>query len=110
MDKRIILARIDELLEEKHISKYQLKENSEVSSTIYQWRKNASRDKARTPSLKSIEKICEFFNVSLSYFFAFDKDTQKNVKNKEVIESLNQLDSEQLELVEKIIKQFTSRS
>lgn len=73
MDKKIIISRIDELMQEKGINKYQLKENAEVSSTIYQWRKNAARDKDRTPSLRSIEKICDFLGVTLAYFFSFSK-------------------------------------
>lgn len=52
MDKKIIIQRIDELMEEKRISKYALKENTEISSTIYQWRKNTARDATRTPSLR----------------------------------------------------------
>ena len=87
MDKKIILDRIDELMKEKGITNYELKENAEVSSTIYQWRKNATRDKARTPSLRSIEKICEFFEVSLA-------------------DSICELDSEQINLISTIIKQF----
>lgn len=63
MDKKIVVARIDDLLKEKGISKHELKENADISSTIYQWRKNAKRDADRTPSLKSIEKICNFINV-----------------------------------------------
>lgn len=45
MDKKIIIQRIDELMEEKRISKYALKENTEISSTIYQWRKNTARER-----------------------------------------------------------------
>lgn len=61
MDKKIILARIDELMNEKGITKYHLKENAEISSIIYQWKSNASRDKDRTPSLM-------FQRISRSYF------------------------------------------
>lgn len=39
MDRKLIVKRIDELIEEKHITNYQLRENAEISSTIYQWRK-----------------------------------------------------------------------
>lgn len=106
MDKKIILARIDELMKEKGITNYELKENAEVSSTIYQWRKNATRDKERTPSLRSIEKICDFFDVSLAYFFAFDLDERKNIANRELYDSICKLDSEQIELISTIIKQF----
>ena len=72
MDKKLILMRIEQLMTEKGITKYQLRENAEISSTIYQWKKNATRDKFRVPSLRSIEKICDYLDVSLSYFFAFD--------------------------------------
>ena len=68
MDRKLIVKRIDELIEEKYITNYQLRENAEISSTIYQWRKNTKRDATRTPSLRSIEKVCDFFQVSSGYF------------------------------------------
>lgn len=106
MDKKKILSRIDELMQEKGITKYQLKENLEISSTIYQWRKNATRDKDRTPSLRSIEKICEFFDVTVAYFFSFDLEERKEVANKELYNSICELDSEQIILISAIINQF----
>lgn len=106
MDKKIILARIDELMKEKGISNYELKENAEVSSSIYQWRKNAARDKDRTPSLRSIEKICDFFGVSLAYFFAFDLTERKNIANKELYDLICGLNEEQINLITCVVKQF----
>ena len=106
MDKRIILSRIDELMREKGISIYQLKENAEVSSTIYQWRKNETRDKDRVPSLRSIEKICDFFGVTLAYFFSFDLDERKNIEIKELYDLICKLDSKQIDLITSIIKNF----
>lgn len=106
MDKKIILARIDELMKEKGITNYELKENAEVSSTIYQWRKNATRDKERTPSLRSIEKICEFFGVSLAYFFAFEHDERRSIANRELYDLICELDAEQINLISTIIKQL----
>ena len=52
MDKKKVIARIEQLRIEKGISVYQLKENADISSTIYQWKKNATRDRNRTPSLR----------------------------------------------------------
>ncbi len=106
MDKKIIIARIEALMLEKGISTYQLKENAEISTTIYQWKKNATRDKERVPSLRSIEKICDYFGVSLAYFFSFDKETQKNVKTHELFEEINKLDYEQIKVLQLLIKQF----
>lgn len=106
MNKKIILARIDELMKEKGITNYQLKENTDISTTIYQWRKNATRDKSRTPSLRSIEKICDFFGVSLSYFFAFDQATQIEVENNELIREIYGLSPDQKKILKSLIKQF----
>ncbi len=106
MDKKLILLRIEQLMKEKGITKYQLKENTEISSTIYQWKKNATRDRLRIPSLRSIEKICEYFDISLSYFFAFDDESQRNIKNNELFEAIQRLSMEQVILLESLIKQF----
>lgn len=108
MDKKIILARIDELMKEKGITSYQLKENADISSTIYQWKKNAKRDKNRVPSLRSIEKICDYFGVSLSYFFSFDRETQIGIRYQELQKLLSKLNDEQIHIIELIIQQFTS--
>ena len=114
MDKKKVIARIEQLRIEKGISVYQLKENADISSTIYQWKKNATRDRNRTPSLRSIEKICDYLGVSLSYFFAFDEDTQTDVKNKELTEAIKKLNKEQIQYMmqnkpedlELLIKEF----
>lgn len=106
MDKKKVIARIEQLRIEKGISVYQLKENADISSTIYQWKKNATRDRNRTPSLRSIEKICDYLGVSLSYFFAFDEETQIDVKNKELTEAIKKLNKEQLHVLELLIKEF----
>ena len=106
MDKKKVIARIEQLRIEKGISVFQLKENADISSTIYQWKKNATRDRNRTPSLRSIEKICDYLGVSLSYFFAFDEDTQTDVKNKELTEAIKKLNKDQIHVLELLIKEF----
>ena len=106
MDKKVILDRIEQLMIEKGITKYQLKENVDISSTIYQWKKNATRDKDRVPSLRSIEKICKYLGVSLSLFFAFNESTQKNAEIQEIIELLEPLNHEQISLLKALVQQF----
>ncbi len=106
MDKKIILNRIDELMKEKGITNYQLKEEAEISNTIYQWRKNATRDKTRVPSLRSIEKICDYFGVSLAYFFTFDKNGQAEVKKRELMTDINRMPEEQIDILTLLVKQF----
>ena len=106
MDKKIILKRIDELMKEKGITNYQLKENADISSTIYQWRKNAKRDEACTPSLRSIEKICDYFGVSLSYFFSFNEEQQKDIKDKELYKRICRLSYDQVNILNDLIDQL----
>lgn len=106
MDKKIILKRIDELMKEKGITNYQLKENADISSTIYQWRKNAKRDESRTPSLRSIEKICDYFGVSLSYFFSFNEGQQKDIKDKELYKRICRLNYDQVNILNNLIDQL----
>lgn len=106
MDKQIIVRRIEELMVEKGITKYHLKENAEISNTIYQWRKNTKRDISRTPSLRSIEKICDFLGVSLAYFFTFNQEEQQLMKVKEIAIMVEKLPDSQKELIIKLIKQF----
>jgi transcriptional regulator with XRE-family HTH domain len=106
MDKKIIVCRIEELMREKGISNYESKENSDISTTIYQWKKNATRDKTRVPSLRSIEKICDYLDVSLSYFFSFNKYEQRTIKNNEIYEAIENLNEEQIKIIELLIKQF----
>ena len=103
MDKKLIVKRIDELMEEKHITSYRLKECADISSTVYQWRKNTVRDATRTPSLRSIEKVCAFLGVSLSYFFAFDREEQEEVRGKELYVQLKSLTAEETYVVENLI-------
>lgn len=102
----MIVNRISELLEEKHITRYQLKENAEISTTIYQWRKNATRDADRMPSLRSIEKICNFIGVSLSYFFAIDKSEQTDIRRKEAISVFEKLTDEEIDALLFVVKTF----
>lgn len=104
MDKKVILSRIDELMREKGITKYNLRENAEISSIIYQWKSNATRDKDRTPSLRSIEKICNYLGVSLTYFFAMDKDTQREIRNDELYKSIQKLSDKEKDVLERMIE------
>lgn len=60
-----ILEKITRLRKERHWTEYQLAEKSGLTqSTISSWyRKNM------LPSIPSLEKICDAFDISLSQFF-----------------------------------------
>ncbi|MCI8343388.1 MAG: helix-turn-helix transcriptional regulator [Clostridia bacterium] len=103
MDKKLIVQRIDELLKEKHKTNYAMKEDTGISSTIYQWRKNTVRDATRTPSLRSIEKVCDYLGVALSYFFSFTYHEKIKYRVVELAEKLNMLDELKLNIVEVLV-------
>ena len=99
MDSNQVIFKIEQLLKERHLSYNALKENTNISTTIYQWKKNDKRNETRTPSLKSIEKICEFFGISLSYFFA-DTDKEKlEVRQLELLEKIEKLNQNEIDAV-----------
>ena len=65
-----ILDRIVQLREESHWTEYQLAEKSGLTqSTISSWYR-----KKMTPSITSLQKICNAFGISLSQFFLEDGD------------------------------------
>ena len=80
MDKSSVVMRINEILKERGMNLNQLKDGSGISTTIYQWQRSASREATRVPSLTSIEKICNYLGITLSYFFATDEQERKTAK------------------------------
>lgn len=66
-----VLARIFEYRSKRNWTEYQLSEKSGLTqSTISTWyRKNM------LPSLSSLEKICNAFDITMSQFFATESDT-----------------------------------
>ncbi len=110
LERKEILNRISQLMEEKGVSSYKLKQNADVSTTINQWRKNPTREKNRVPSLRSIEKICEFFDISLSYFFAFEHAEQISTRTRELSAEIENLKDSQIAVIEKIVKEFKTNN
>lgn len=88
-----ILDRITEMRVERHWTEYQLAEKSGLTqSTISSWyRKNMF------PTIPSLSKICDAFDISLSQFF-MDDDSQPillNDKQKELLNAVAKLEPEQ---------------
>lgn len=89
-----ILDRIVQLREESHWTEYQLAEKSGLTqSTISSWYR-----KKMTPSIPSLQKICNAFGISLSQFFLEDGDDTVLLNKQQIalIEVTTRLDSEQL--------------
>ncbi len=106
MDKKIVIARIEQLMSEKGITYYKLRENTNISSTIYQWKKNPKRDAACRPSLRSIEKICDYLGVSLAVFFSENKSEEMSVKQTEIANKLLELSEDDLEMINLFIERL----
>lgn len=90
-----ILEKITTLREERHWTEYQLAEKSGLTqSTISSWyRKNL------LPTIPSLMKICDAFEITMSYFFLEDT-TQSVVLNDrqlQLLEAASKLDKEQME-------------
>ena len=90
-----ILEKITTLREDRHWTEYQLAEKSGLTqSTISSWyRKNL------LPTIPSLMKICDAFEITMSHFFLEDSD-QSVVLNKHQLELLtvaSKLDKEQMD-------------
>ena len=90
-----ILEKITTLREERHWTEYQLAEKSGLTqSTLSSWyRKNL------LPTIPSLMKICDAFEITMSHFFLEDT-TQSVVLNDrqlQLLEAASKLDKEQME-------------
>ncbi len=99
-----ILEKITTLREERHWTEYQLAEKSGLTqSTISSWyRKNL------LPTIPSLMKICEAFEITMSHFFLEDSN-QSVVLNEwqmELLEAASKLDKEQMEALIKFLNKI----
>ena len=89
-----ILEKITTLREERHWTEYQLAEKSGLTqSTISSWyRKNL------LPTIPSLIKICDAFEITLSHFFLEDSNQSVvlNERQLELLEVASKLDKEQM--------------
>ena len=103
MDTKDVINRIENLLEQKNMPMSALMDNADISTTVYQWKKNRNRAATRTPSLISIIKICNYFGISLSYFFASNREEEMSVKQRETADKLMQLNEDELSAINSVI-------
>lgn len=97
-----ILEKITKLREERHWSEYQLAEKSGLTqSTISSWyRKNT------LPSIPSLAKICNAFDISLSQFFLEnnDKTVYLNEQQLDILDSISRLTKNQQQTLLNFLK------
>lgn len=91
-----VLERILQLRMERGWSEYRLSEESGIAqTTISSWfRKNIC------PSIPSLEKICEAYNISLSQFFNWNNEPVcLSEKQFELLNNWNRLTEEQRKII-----------
>ena len=92
-----VLERIMQYRLERNWTEYQLAEKSNLpQSTISSWyRKN------QIPTIQSLEKICQAFNITLAQFFTEKSSTPVVLtdKQKVLIDNFNKLTQEQQKAV-----------
>lgn len=96
-----ILDKITFLRQKRNWTEYQLAMRSGLpQSTISSWyRKNLQ------PSIASLEKICNAFQITLSQFFEEDtKTTSLNAEQRELLKYWSRLTSEQKDAVLQLLK------
>lgn len=97
-----VLDRIVEMREERHWTEYQLAEKSGLTqSTISSWyRKNM------LPTIPSLIKICDAFEITLSQFFQEDTKlcVELTEKQKRLLEVTGRLTSEQFDALLQFIQ------
>lgn len=88
-----ILERITEMREERHWSEYQLAEKSGLTqSTISSWYR-----KDMLPTIPSLVKICDAFDITMSQFFLDDSSRTVLLTDKQLalLTASAKLDSQQ---------------
>ena len=86
-----ILEKIRNLRLERNWSEYQLAEKSGLpQSTISSWYR-----KDMLPSISSLEKICEAFNITLAQFFTSNSTIELTEKQNALLSEFNRLSQNQ---------------
>ena len=79
--------KFEALLKENKVTPYRVHKETGISTaTLSDWKNGKSE-----PKKDKIEKICEYFNVPLSYFYGNDANVEKS--------SLTKRDSKQIEAI-----------
>ena len=99
-----VLERIMQYRLERNWTEYQLAEKSNLpQSTISSWyRKN------QIPTIQSLDKICQAFNITLAQFFTEENSTPIVLtdKQKAIIDNFNKLNESQQKAVLNLLTSF----
>ena len=101
-----VLKKILVLRERRNWTVWKLSEESGVDqSTISAWYK-----KNRSPSVTSLEKICEAFNITMSQFFSdSNSSVDLTFDQQEMLENWSALSKKQKEIILTLIKNIPTQ-
>ena len=96
-----IIKRIEELCEQKHMSRYRLAQKSGIAQSSI----STLLNRKSVPTIQTLEKICDGFGITLSQFFAEDERIlDLTQEQQELLRDWNSMDSQQQELVKAYIR------
>lgn len=99
----MIVKRIKELAKQRHLSVYQVEDQLSLGhNTIYQWNH-------RQPSILRVQKVADFFDVSVDYLLGRTDDLKPNVdltENQDVVFTYEgkKISEQQLALIKSILR------
>lgn len=100
-----VLARISALRTERQWSEYELAQRADIpQSTISTWYR-----KKTLPTLTTLQKICNAFEISISAFYNDQDYVITNDKQKQLLEYWNQLNSHQQEQLLNFLESITMK-
>ena len=93
----VIVQRIEQLLNKRHISKYRLSQLTEIERPSL----TSLFDGTYAPSMSTLNRICDALNVSYEELFNLDNDNDKSVsvKDKRLLKEWHKLNYEQKRLL-----------
>ena len=101
LPENYIITRIEQLCKRKNISRYRLSQESGIAQSSI----STLLNRKRVPTIQTLEKICEGFDITLAQFFAGDEEIPDlTADQKQLLSDWNALDEHQKELVKAYIQ------
>lgn len=101
-----VLGKITVLRERRNWTIWKLSEESGVDqSTISAWYK-----KGRSPSVSSLEKICEACGITMAQFFTEDNTVDLTSNQKEMLDNWSALSEKQKEVILLLVKNMPTQN
>ena len=96
-----IIARIEQLCEKKKFSRYRLAQKSGIAQSSI----STLLNRKSVPTIQTLEKICEGFDITLAQYIAgHEAITDLTADQKQLLSDWNAMDEHQKELVKAYIQ------